>query len=959
MIKNKELLVDCLGYYLAALKNEDFSKIQDKSERNHWINQRNLFRNYFLNQNCDILDKSFFSLTELYFYFSALNESRNFLIKDDIKEILLNTDIEIKMINLPFPQVFIDCNINLDNNYYIPGLLLVDTKQLINIKELEDENFLILFCIKNHLNNKFSLYTFFADEEDILTNKNLALEEKISTEPSEFYLNVDFRKKIAFFCLSFLKMLYNPDIEICYKEYSDIRIKRKEAQNKEVENYYYLKIRGKLREYIDVLNLECFKKEYLKHTQSWVVRGFYKKLTSNFYKNKRGQEVFVPPFVKGIGNPISKEYVVSNKIIWKNQMLMIEYIKNIFKDEIVLINTRGILNGLELDCYIPRLKLAFEYNGKQHYEYVSIFHNSLDSLEEVKKRDRLKKKLCDNINIKLIIIDYNELLSEELIINKINNINSLQIINIEEVNNINMCDVQVEETHNFFIYNGLLLKNSGKTWKGITINQGLHSAGFKITDYFGGKRSENTFWCFPSDEVKLWREFENNVGVMKEKGPKEYKVNLLYPIFSTKLPKKLPNLEPRIKCKCFTIPLKTITLLHVSLVIGDLSNKSKMIFNKIMNNIDKNSTGADVEYLFKTKLKKYVDSPLYTLFFKPLIENNLLGSNFDDYHIDLEDEANDKEVVSVLCQDFLPKEFQYFIMGYFLTTTMDLVNHDKISKKNIAYFREASLFMKVQDKTTENEEVTQIFRNLITDIARYARSGLFLVMESQSSSEVKNMIEGSDDLQIICELPGQRDREELCVPLKKDLRINSLQIRYIATMPIHEMVIVERGKKARLLKRVMPPRSMCWKQGHGNFYSLWKNKYDTYKNIDSIIDKLQDEYKNRLKNLEEEHNKKIKEKITSIEEVRNKNKEEVEEKPEKTQEIIKEEKEIGLLDNSEYEDVEDIKELKPIIEEDELTIEAKKIKAKEEKRRKIEKRIKELEELERQAIEDLNKPIVC
>jgi hypothetical protein len=65
------------------------------------------------------------------------------------------------------------------------------------------------------------------------------------------------------------------------------------------------------------------------------------------------------------------------------------------------------LNGLELDGYNEELNIAFEYNGRQHYEYNPHFHrNDIDVFEKQKERDIKKYKICHDQNINLIIIPY-------------------------------------------------------------------------------------------------------------------------------------------------------------------------------------------------------------------------------------------------------------------------------------------------------------------------------------------------------------------------------------------------------------------------------------------------------------------------------------------------------------------------------------------------------------------------
>jgi hypothetical protein len=63
-------------------------------------------------------------------------------------------------------------------------------------------------------------------------------------------------------------------------------------------------------------------------------------------------------------------------------------------------------SNLELDCYCEELRIAIEYNGKQHYEYVPYFHASKDAFYNTKYRDDIKNKLCCENNVVLITVPY-------------------------------------------------------------------------------------------------------------------------------------------------------------------------------------------------------------------------------------------------------------------------------------------------------------------------------------------------------------------------------------------------------------------------------------------------------------------------------------------------------------------------------------------------------------------------
>lgn len=62
---------------------------------------------------------------------------------------------------------------------------------------------------------------------------------------------------------------------------------------------------------------------------------------------------------------------------------------------------------LELDLYNEKLKIAIEYHGRQHYDYVPHFHrNGRSDLASQKRRDAHKLDLCDENGVYLITVPY-------------------------------------------------------------------------------------------------------------------------------------------------------------------------------------------------------------------------------------------------------------------------------------------------------------------------------------------------------------------------------------------------------------------------------------------------------------------------------------------------------------------------------------------------------------------------
>lgn len=79
--------------------------------------------------------------------------------------------------------------------------------------------------------------------------------------------------------------------------------------------------------------------------------------------------------------------------------------------------------GLELDGYSKYLKLAFEYQGEQHYRLVDFNGKGGDSKKKLARRkslDRLKRRLCRRYGVRLLVISYRIINLEQYIIKRLN-----------------------------------------------------------------------------------------------------------------------------------------------------------------------------------------------------------------------------------------------------------------------------------------------------------------------------------------------------------------------------------------------------------------------------------------------------------------------------------------------------------------------------------------------------------
>jgi len=352
-----------------------------------------------------------------------INSSKLFVIDNKLAMLLYNTDCDIKYKHLPFANIILNTNLDLGNNWILKGLWISDCgnkedinyikSNLIKEKSYSVESLIIFGVCANTLTGEGDIFSTSIDtksykkDEEGLSNSLIVHKEDKTLNP----------EKIKSFVSSFLNFLYNPDIEIVERNLTEVQIKRNIRKDRVAEDNYYIKISGKTRIYLDNINEEHFNNEYLKSNHASIVRGFYRHLRSLRYKYQR--EIWIPPFIRGLGELKEKTYIISDKTIWIKQITMEGIIRSLFSNHIVLTNTRGFLNGLEIDCYIPDLRLGFEYNGEQHYNYPNAFHKTEEEFNKQIERDKVKNELAIKNNIKLITIKFDEDITNELIKQKV------------------------------------------------------------------------------------------------------------------------------------------------------------------------------------------------------------------------------------------------------------------------------------------------------------------------------------------------------------------------------------------------------------------------------------------------------------------------------------------------------------------------------------------------------------
>lgn len=103
----------------------------------------------------------------------------------------------------------------------------------------------------------------------------------------------------------------------------------------------------------------------------------------------------------------------------KSENILLKIVEELFPKEQVLYRARPeFLGRKELDIYLPSLKIAIEYMGKQHYQPIDYFGGEEAFLFQ-RERDLMKSNLCWENNITLIYFSYKESLTLEHIKEKL------------------------------------------------------------------------------------------------------------------------------------------------------------------------------------------------------------------------------------------------------------------------------------------------------------------------------------------------------------------------------------------------------------------------------------------------------------------------------------------------------------------------------------------------------------
>ena len=94
----------------------------------------------------------------------------------------------------------------------------------------------------------------------------------------------------------------------------------------------------------------------------------------------------------------------------KGEKIIIDFLKReniLFTTQKKFSECRDI-NELPFDFYLPDYNTCIEFHGKQHYEFIKHFHKNKINFNKQLNRDKIKFEYCENSQIRLLVIKYNE-----------------------------------------------------------------------------------------------------------------------------------------------------------------------------------------------------------------------------------------------------------------------------------------------------------------------------------------------------------------------------------------------------------------------------------------------------------------------------------------------------------------------------------------------------------------------
>ena len=354
----------------------------------------------------------------------------------------------------------------------------------------------------------------------------------------------------------------------------------------------------------------------------------------------------------------------------------------------------------------------------------------------------------------------------------------------------------------------------------------------KIFDLFDGGRGENMFLCIPNNNLLKY-------GVEKLKAlnytPKAYPCNILYPM-SKNLPNKIPP-----QGKVFTIPINSLDYSDLQALIGkEITPTVAGIWNSVFSGVTKRTTIEDLKQLIMSatagkgkkeedmKTSAFARKIIYGALGK-LIENNLLSSGVHPFALDIKEECEDVDNISVLALKHIDRECHGFLVNHFISHVVRGLSMNKIKPPIATYFvmREVRELLK-NDAASQSEAAIKESLSLV--LAKWRTNKTAFVMDNQLHSTLtkdatslpqKILLFQTDEARAILDSMGYNTRSGV---------LTSNQVMAIAMLPKLHCYVIDKDKASggAYLIRLNPPRHRLFNSGerfddvYNNLIGIWK-----------------------------------------------------------------------------------------------------------------------------------------
>jgi hypothetical protein len=234
--------------------------------------------------------------------YKELKDTKVFTLEsNDVVELLKKTDNKIHNRKLPFDNMFVECELKTEDATFYGFHLLKDKYGIIAKLLFQSDEMPQGMTFRGVLpiSDKFSY-------EDDVVDEGIRDYMKRMRNETEGLLKRG-KKEVATLICNFIDFINNPEVEIVTVDRSEERNEKRLLRGKPpIPTVKHVRVTGKLKIYLNELQSG----REITYSHRFWVRGHFRTLRSEKWKNKQGMKIWIPPFVKGKGILVDKVYEV-------------------------------------------------------------------------------------------------------------------------------------------------------------------------------------------------------------------------------------------------------------------------------------------------------------------------------------------------------------------------------------------------------------------------------------------------------------------------------------------------------------------------------------------------------------------------------------------------------------------------------------------------------------------------